>query len=204
MLTATPAFATPSSEEISRHLPLVRQVVAGFVRRLPVNVLRDDLVAAGILGLVDSLRKNGGDGGPTFESYARIRIRGAIVDELRRHDWSPRRRKEQGEGEGAMPRVAVVGFDDLPPQIGLVEEGVSPLEHVEEKYVFEALYHALDELPARERAILKMRYFEGMPSKAIATALGLSEARISQLHARATSRLREILAAGGDVMELAA
>ena len=82
MLATSPIFRTPSAEEITRHMPLVRQVVARFLRRLPSSVLRDDLMAAGVYGLVDALRKNGGDLGPAFEGYARIRIRGAILDEL--------------------------------------------------------------------------------------------------------------------------
>src|SRR3990167_4367950 len=124
MLVSPPIFRTPSAEEISRHLPLVRQVVARFIRRLPSNVLRDDLVAAGVYGLVDSLRKNGGDHGPTFESYARIRIRGAILDELRTQDWLPRRARWAALGKrpssGGAP-IAVTVLDDL----GAVERGSS-------------------------------------------------------------------------------
>src|SRR6185295_4970526 len=102
------------SEEVSRHMPLVRQVVARFLRRLPANVLRDDLIAAGVFGLVDSLRKNGGDQGAAFESYARIRIRGAILDELRAQDWLPRRaRWAMRDGTTEDVPVAVIGLDDL-------------------------------------------------------------------------------------------
>src|SRR5439155_19034005 len=124
MLTATPLLRTPSSEEITRHMPLVKQVVARFLRRLPANVLRDDLIAAGVFGLVDSLRKNGGDQGVTFESYARIRIRGAILDELRTQDWLPRRARWAASGKTAPANggsthdgpTGVVGLDDLSPQ----------------------------------------------------------------------------------------
>ena len=62
-----------------------------------------------------------------------------------------------------------------------------------ERREHEALHAAVEQLPERERDIIRMRYFEGMPSKAIAQAMGLSEARISQLHARATGRLKELL-----------
>ena len=76
---------------LRRYLPLVRQVVAQMARRLPANVLRDDLMAAGVFGLMDSLRRNGAECSETFEWYARTRIRGAIFDELRAQDWLPRR-----------------------------------------------------------------------------------------------------------------
>ncbi|MBK7396629.1 MAG: sigma-70 family RNA polymerase sigma factor [Myxococcales bacterium] len=197
MLTATPAFATPSSEEISRHLPLVRQVVAGFVRRLPVNVLRDDLVAAGILGLVDSLRKNGGDGGPTFESYARIRIRGAILDELRSQDWLPRRARWAAEGktDRVATVVAVVGLDDASGELPFADDAPHAEALLAEQDEARELAAVVEQLPPRERLIVQMHYFQGARFKDIGEALGVSEPRVSQLHTRAMSQLRKLLAA---------
>src|ERR1700733_544925 len=74
--------STPTREELTLYMPLVHQVVGRVLRKLPPNVLRDDLVAAGAFGLIDALRKSV-DRGPAFDWYARIRIRGAVVDELR-------------------------------------------------------------------------------------------------------------------------
>lgn len=215
------AVTNPTSQEIAEHMPLVQRIVAHFMRRLPRSVQREDLVAAGTLGLFHALRSSSHTCPEMFASYARIRIRGSIVDELRRHDWSPRRRKDPNANgnaapatvtsiaPGAMsippvrPRVAVVGFDDLPAgsAAGLVEEGASPLDEILERREHDALHAAVAELPEREREIVQMRYFQGLPSKAIAQAMGLSEARISQLHARATSRLKELL--GRDLRESA-
>ena len=70
------------------------RIVAHFMRRLPRSVQREDLIAAGTLGLFHALRSSAHTCPEMFASYARIRIRGSIVDELRRHDWSPRRRKD--------------------------------------------------------------------------------------------------------------
>lgn len=214
---------SPSREVLAQHMPLVLRIVAHFMRRLPRSVQREDLVAAGTIGLFHALRSSTHTCPEMFASYARIRIRGSIVDELRRHDWSPRRRREtksqapeeatkttgtmgtvtdisakraqsqDSETDEKKPRIAVIGFDDLPPHLSLIEDDASPLDDIMERREFEAVHGAVEALPPRERSIIKMRYFEGMPSKAIARALGLSEARISQLHARATSRLREIL-----------
>jgi RNA polymerase sigma factor for flagellar operon FliA len=152
-------------------------------------------------------------------AYARIRIRGAIIDELRRHDWSPRRRRapktnvvitnasgdapesaEKGEKSG----VVVIGFDDLPPTHALREDGPSPLEEVEVRRSSSEVRDAVAKLPPRERAIVTMRYFEDVPSKAIASSMGLSEARVSQLLARATSQLRQLLTERSDELGLAA
>jgi RNA polymerase sigma factor for flagellar operon FliA len=213
---------TPTAEDIAEHMPLVQRIVAHFMRRLPRSVQREDLVAAGTLGLFHALRSSAHTCPEMFASYARIRIRGSIVDELRRHDWSPRRRKDPNappansgsnvtpinaaSASAQRPRIAVVGFDDLPAGStgSLAEDCASPLDDVLERREHEALHAAVEELPERERQIVRMRYFQGMPSKAIAQALGLSEARISQLHARATNRLRELLADSPEEMKLAA
>src|SRR5580704_6104653 len=104
---------SPTREELTAYMYLVHQVVARVLRKLPPNVLRDDLVAAGTFGLVDALRKSA-DRGPAFDWYARIRIRGAVVDELRAQDWLTRRartRVAKAQAQGESGSVAVVGFD---------------------------------------------------------------------------------------------
>ena len=106
----------PTREDLTLYMPLVYQVVARMLRKLPPNVLRDDLVGAGTFGLIDALRKSV-DRGPAFEWYARIRIRGAVVDELRTQDWLTRRartRVTRAQALGESSGAAVVGFDDLP------------------------------------------------------------------------------------------
>jgi RNA polymerase sigma factor for flagellar operon FliA len=204
------AKAMPTSADIAEHLPLVERIVAHFMRRLPRSVQREDLMAAGMLGLFHALRWSAHTCPEMFASYARIRIRGSIVDELRRHDWSPRRRKETAPNAAesasnvtsitapateARPRVTVVAFDDLwaGAAAGFAEDCASPLESMLERREHEALHTAVAALPEREREIVRMRYFQGMPSKAIAQVMGLSEARISQLHARAMTHLRDVL-----------
>jgi RNA polymerase sigma factor for flagellar operon FliA len=201
MLTATPLLRTPSSEEITRHMPLVKQVVARFLRRLPANVLRDDLIAAGVFGLVDSLRKNGGDQGASFESYARIRIRGAILDELRTQDWLPRRARWAAAGKITPANddgpVAVVGLDDLSPQergSHFVDESAEDASAMLERaHDARRLAQAVSKLPDRERTIVQMHYFAGARFKEIGEVLGVSEPRVSQLHSRAMGQLKKIL-----------
>lgn len=201
MLTSPPIFRSPSAEEVNRHMPLVRQVVARFLRRLPANVLRDDLVAAGVHGLIDSLRKNGGDAGATFESYARIRIRGAILDELRTQDWLPRRARWAALGKCAATDetpIAVVGIEDLTPgertSSFVNDDEKDPSELLEDRQEAHMLSEAIEQLPARERTIVRMHYFQGARFKDIGEVLGVSEPRVSQLHSRAMGQLKKILA----------
>jgi RNA polymerase sigma factor for flagellar operon FliA len=180
-------------------MPLVRQIVARFLRRLPPNVLRDDLIYAGTYGLIDSLRKNGSDRGQTFEWYARVRIRGAILDELRAQDWLTRRARSRIAAraeDGRMPLTSIVSMDDLSEasRNGLCDDSTpSPLEAAEESAERAALAQAMDQLLARERLILTLHYFQGVQLKSIAAQLGVSEPRVSQLHSRAMAKLRATL-----------
>jgi RNA polymerase sigma factor FliA len=185
---------------LEAHLTLVHQVVAPIARRVPASVLRDDLLAAGIFGLVDSLRKNGGDGGATFEWYARTRIRGAVLDELRTQDWLTRRardavnasaQREDGEAEP----VTFVGLDELTildEQEFLASPELDPMATYEAKETIQLLVSALDKLPERERKIVGMHYFEEAKFKDIGAELGISETRVWQLHARAIERLKSL------------
>lgn len=75
---------------MQKHLSLVRQVVGRLAMGLPAHVDQDDLYSSGLVGLLNAVRNFDPQGGSTFESYARVRIRGAILDELRRLDWVPR------------------------------------------------------------------------------------------------------------------
>ncbi len=84
-------------EEIAlqRYLPLVRQVARRLIGRVAAPADLDDLVAWGTLGLLDALGKYEPARAAPFSSYARFRIRGAILDHLREIDWVPRSVREK-------------------------------------------------------------------------------------------------------------
>jgi RNA polymerase sigma factor for flagellar operon FliA len=73
-----------------KHIDLVAKVAGFLAFRLPASVELDDLMQAGMLGLLDASRQYKPEQGASFETYASIRIRGAMIDELRRGDWVPR------------------------------------------------------------------------------------------------------------------
>ena len=75
---------------VERHGELVRRIAHHLAARLPSSVEVDDLIQAGMLGLIDAARNFQADQGAAFETYASIRIRGAMIDEIRRGDWVPR------------------------------------------------------------------------------------------------------------------
>jgi len=81
--------------EILRHLPLVHTVVERIAAHLPPSVDRDDLFHAGVIGLMDALTRFDPSRDNTFSTYAVLRIRGAVIDELRARDWVPRSARER-------------------------------------------------------------------------------------------------------------
>ncbi|WP_322994712.1 RNA polymerase sigma factor FliA [Castellaniella sp.] len=82
----------PLSEDqlIAQYAPLVRRQALGLIGRLPANVELDDLMQAGMMGLLDAVRRYQQQADAQFETYAITRIRGAMLDELRSQDWLPR------------------------------------------------------------------------------------------------------------------
>ena len=76
--------------DILHHTSLVKRIAYHLMNRLPPSVQSDDLVQAGMIGLLEAARNYDATQGASFETYAGIRIRGAMLDEIRRTDWTPR------------------------------------------------------------------------------------------------------------------
>jgi RNA polymerase sigma factor for flagellar operon FliA len=75
---------------VEQHAPMVKRVAYQLMARLPASVQADDLIQAGLIGLLDAVRNFDNTQGAQFETYAVQRVRGAMLDELRHADWLPR------------------------------------------------------------------------------------------------------------------
>ncbi len=85
------AVAEQSYDElVNQHAALVKRIAYHLMSRLPPNVQVEDLVQAGMIGLLEASRNYDPSQGASFETYAGIRIRGSMLDEIRRSDWTPR------------------------------------------------------------------------------------------------------------------
>jgi RNA polymerase sigma factor for flagellar operon FliA len=89
---ATYAAMQPGGADdlLTRHAPLVKRIAYHLIARLPPSVQVDDLIQAGLMGLLEAARHYDPSQGASFETYAGIRIRGAMLDEIRKNDWAPR------------------------------------------------------------------------------------------------------------------
>lgn len=82
--------AISQEQLVHQHGVLVKRIAHHLLARMPSSVQVDDLIQAGLIGLLEAARAFDGGKGASFETYAGIRIRGAMIDELRRGDWAPR------------------------------------------------------------------------------------------------------------------
>ncbi|WP_369957890.1 RNA polymerase sigma factor FliA [Marichromatium sp. AB31] len=89
-LQGYPSLADRPDELVAANVDLVQRIAHHLAARLPPSVQLDDLVQSGMVGLIEAARQFQAGQGATFATYATIRIRGAMIDELRRADWTPR------------------------------------------------------------------------------------------------------------------
>ncbi|MGI2259472.1 RNA polymerase sigma factor FliA [Shewanella sp. GXUN23E] len=96
---------------VEQYAPLVKRIAHHLLARLPASVQLDDLLQAGMIGLLEAAGKFDGSKGAKFETFAGIRIRGAMLDEIRRGDWVPRSvHKHQ--------RMIAQAMDELEQELG--------------------------------------------------------------------------------------
>ncbi len=107
------------NELVLRELPQVYYVAAGIHERLPKHVDMNDLVQAGVIGLLDACRNYDGDKDAQFSTFAKYRIRGAMLDSLRKMDWGSRtlRRKGRAIAASAAKLEAQMGRHALEEEI---------------------------------------------------------------------------------------
>ncbi|MEE9928658.1 RNA polymerase sigma factor FliA [Microvirgula aerodenitrificans] len=91
-----PADAS-TTVDVATHAPLVRKLASMMVSRLPASVELDDLIQVGMIGLLEAAQQFDTSQGVLFETFASQRIRGAMLDELRRIDWLPRQARRNAK-----------------------------------------------------------------------------------------------------------
>jgi len=235
-----PEVAVPDQERrdllLLGHLPQVHFIARKIHGRLPRQVLLEDLIHAGVLGLMDAIKKYDPAKKVQLKHYAEFRIRGAILDSLRQVDWSPRALRIQARRlsktvadcraqlgrDPSEPEIAVAlnitlcqlqrllgdlrGLDvtSLQPdadQLGANGKAIcrsggeeqDPYHQTLRSEMQGLLTRAFDQLPIREQEVLALYDFDELTMKEVATAMGIGESRVSQIHSSAMFHLRERL-----------
>ncbi|MGQ0765825.1 MAG: sigma-70 family RNA polymerase sigma factor [Gemmatimonadota bacterium] len=223
---------------VGEHLGLVYHVARQLCRARQMDVEVDELVSAGTLGLIEAWNNFDTSRGLAFSTFAAPRIRGAMLDELRRQDHVPRsvrrRTRElnaatesltrqlgrnpdqdqlaramnidlgtlfrwQYEGDASRfiplerPAEATPAGSRIPIEHLIASTGDEVDERLATAQEISRLRDALLDLPEQERSVLSLYYFEELKLSEIAAMTGVSESRVSQIRARAISRLRTAL-----------
>jgi len=122
-MSATGAALTAEQERVLlEHLPVVRFLARRIHERLPQHVDIEDLVSAGVVGLMDAFSKFDPEKKVQFRSYAQFRIRGAILDSLRTLDWSPRDLRRKGRAIEEAIRVLTARLGRAPGEAEIAAE----------------------------------------------------------------------------------
>jgi RNA polymerase sigma factor FliA len=223
---------------IEDYLPLVGHVLGRLTIHLPQTLDREDLFETGVLGLMQAAKTFNPSRGAIFKTHAYTTIRGAILDEIRKHDPVPRSRRDRVRRLAGVERVLTDRLgraptpDEMAVEAGLtidqVEEslvhahgaailslesaasardddesrlvqllasprGDDPAHRAAEAELKERLAPAIQALPERERRVIVLYYAENLRLKEIGAVLGVTESRVSQIHARALHLLNHAL-----------
>jgi len=176
-----------SSALIARHAAMIDRVARRVAARAGMPELSEELWSAGAMGLLDAARRFEPGREIRFETFAEHRVRGAMLDELRRLDHLPRRMrarvKEQDE-----PDVRLEELVDIAPG-----EAPSAEERAVSAQQRERLAAAIARLPERLQVVLSLYYVEELKLREIGLVLEVTEARVCQLHKEALAALRAAL-----------
>jgi RNA polymerase sigma factor FliA len=202
---------------------IVNRVARRLVARTGLQSAYDDLWSAGALGLLEAGRRFDASRGVSFATFAEHRVRGAMLDELRRLDHLPRRLRSRTDDvtkarkqlSASLGREATV--EELATELGVeVQEAGDmcallepplPLDsilptlagadsadaHLLRNEAVRRLTQAVEKLPERLATVLSLHYVEGFSYREIGELLGVSEPRVCQLHGQALEQLRGLL-----------
>ncbi|WP_174875505.1 RNA polymerase sigma factor FliA [Vogesella oryzae] len=124
--------ATREQIDIEQHTPLVKKLASMLVARLPASVDINDLIQVGIIGLMEAAKQFDASQGVQFETFASQRIRGAMLDELRREDWMPRQTRRNSRQIEAAINTLEQQLGRPPLESEIAEFMALPLEQYQE------------------------------------------------------------------------
>ena len=219
--------AQPNRETLQKlmasYLPLVKKIAGGFIRKKHNTLDYDDLIQAGNMGLMDAISKFKSDGGASFKTYASIRIRGSILDEINSMDWTPRSvrknikeviktiEKHYEDGGNAPTANNLAKNSNLSPaeltevlvqmnKTYMIQmepeifELVSPTITLEKQELAIAVSMAIDDnLTDEERSFIYLKFFEEHDNKRIMKELMVNAKELNQIKEAAMNKLAEVL-----------
>lgn len=228
------AKKTDKERLIEEYLPVIKHFAYKISKGFDDETTTEDLISAGILGLLEAIEKFDPTRGAQLKTFAYLRIRGAMIDELRAKDWFSRNARTKAKKIEETIRVLenrlgrhpleeeiademdmefedyltfiknyknlfVLSIEDLYESVGedkekmmryVIEESENPAEFAEFREIENLLAGEIDRLPEKQKLVLSLYYYEDLNMKEIASVLGITEARVCQIHSQAILNLR--------------
>lgn len=192
-------YSTEPSPELKKLLIIQYQKLVHYVihhsKFVDFNILDDrDYFQFGIEGLSEAVDRFDPNYGTKFETYAIQRIRGKIIDELRKISVKPRTQDEDFHYTTVSINAPVDEDESQQLYEILPSDSPDPNEITEKNQAREFLDKAIQELGERERLILSLYYYENLSYKEIGKLMNITVSRISQIHTRIIANLKTKLA----------
>ncbi len=227
-------YVDEREKTIDEFVPIIKHLAYKVSKRYEDDVIIEDLISAGVVGLLEAMEKFDAAKGIKLNTYAYLRIRGAMIDELRSRDWFPRSARSKSKKIndvirklenklGRLPKeeevaealgmdledyftmlkdygnLSVMSIEDLHELLGedkeriiryVMDESDDPEKCAEIYELEKILAGEFEKLPERQRLVVSLYYHEDMNMKEIAKVMGITEARICQIHGQAILNLR--------------
>lgn len=213
------------SKIIRRYEPLVGLVMNRMNLIGTGSLDREDFRSLGLMGLLSAIRGFDLSRGNAFSTYAYQRIRGAILDGVRKNAWVSRRGFEKMKEASSAEERSTLDAGEL-RELQVLESRSGPMQSldqviagseveetlgdsirdssedleaaIEERDLLSRVSRAIDEMEERDRTVLSLYYFEGLTLAETGQVMGVTESRVSQLRSRAVNRLKSELDRGQD------
>lgn len=198
-------YTKSKKDLVIEHLPLVRKVASMIYRRIPEGVVEfEELVNTGVIGLIKAIEKYDSRKAK-FSTYAYIKIRGEILDYLRKLDFLPRGvRGKLRNGDISELREEIVTLISIEEKLfenseryfvkDLLSSDVpNPEDQVLKEELKQVLAFAVSKLSEKEQLVLQLIFVEELDLKSISEILGVSVSRVSQIKTGALKKLRQFL-----------
>lgn len=202
--------------------PFIKKIAKNIYCNLPNTIQLSEIESYSNMGFLDAMEKYDYKRGVKFETYARIRIMGAVNDELRKQDWVPRsirsvfkkQKNKSNNGDDMEQKNKEIcnndsNFSLLQDEMFLdngymlsldfykdslnIDLDIETVDFVEELEKKVSVQKLLMKLKKIERKVVYLYYFEGQTFKEIGKALNLTESRISQIHKKALAFLKKFI-----------